>query len=181
MSVYNENNFSGRVNYAATVILREGNNSRSFDTCFEMYDGAAVAAALWRRAQKNAKLAAILPRYINADMAREDAEQYSGRNLNQVSQELRAAAKPRAIGTGIKSYPLPDGTHRNVHPSGYECITAFAWDEKRYQKIISETRRRVAGRMALGNYGVPSYGRDEALRPLPLTAEFMTLPRHVMQ
>lgn len=64
--------------------------------------------------------------------------------------------------------------------AGQEVHRVLITHSPAIQAMVKEGRR-VAGRMALGNYGVPSYGRDEALRPLPLTAEFMTLPRHVMQ
>lgn len=49
-------NFSGRVNYAASCFMRGVRNSRSFDSCFEMYDGKIVVTALVRRCQKNEKL-----------------------------------------------------------------------------------------------------------------------------
>lgn len=88
-SVYDQDNFAGRVNYAATVICRNGDTTRHFDTCFEMWDGDAVAAALVRRAEKNPKLAKNLFRYVNESSAREAAARYAGRNLSDVAQELR--------------------------------------------------------------------------------------------
>ncbi|MTJ93896.1 MAG: hypothetical protein F8N36_13715 [Desulfovibrio sp.] len=54
-SVYDKDAYSQRVNYAAQCFLR-GTDSRHFDTCFEMYDGAAVVTALVRRAEKNPRL-----------------------------------------------------------------------------------------------------------------------------
>ena len=51
-SVYNANDFQYRVDFAANVISRMGRTTRNFDTCFEMYDGQAVAAALMRRAER---------------------------------------------------------------------------------------------------------------------------------
>jgi hypothetical protein len=89
-SVYDRNNFSGRVNYAATVITRRGTATRCFDTCFEMADGDAVAAALIRRAQHNAKLARNLPDYLNMNSAQRAAEELTGRNLPQAAREMRA-------------------------------------------------------------------------------------------
>lgn len=55
MNVYDPNAFEDRVNYAASVISkgRMPENSRTLDTCFEMFDGEFVAAALVRRAKKN--------------------------------------------------------------------------------------------------------------------------------
>lgn len=59
-SVYEETNFSGRVNYAAQCFMRQIRSSRHFDTCFEMYDGTAVVTALVRRSEKNEKLRAAI-------------------------------------------------------------------------------------------------------------------------
>jgi hypothetical protein len=53
-----------RINYAARIIREGRNTSRRFDSCFEMYDGDAVVAALVTRSAKCAKLRANLPRYI---------------------------------------------------------------------------------------------------------------------
>jgi len=55
-SVTDFDNFTGRVNYAASCFMRGVRNSRSFDSCFEMYDGRIVVTALVRRCQKNEKL-----------------------------------------------------------------------------------------------------------------------------
>jgi hypothetical protein len=60
-SVYDQENFIGRVNYAAQCLVRRtGIGSRHFDTCFEMFDGDAVVTALVRRARKNPKLYAAI-------------------------------------------------------------------------------------------------------------------------
>ena len=62
-SVYNEDNFIGRVNYAAQCLVRRsGIGSRHYDTCFEMADGDAVVTALLRRAEKNARLKTAIQR-----------------------------------------------------------------------------------------------------------------------
>lgn len=59
MSVYDRENFAGRVNYAADCFSRQrAIGTRHFDTCFEMADGDAVVTALVRRARKNPKLRA---------------------------------------------------------------------------------------------------------------------------
>jgi hypothetical protein len=91
----NPDNFAGRVNYAASVITQGRNTSRSFDNCFENYDGDAVAAALVRRAANNERLAANLYRYINEQSAREAAQLYEGRKLPEVSRELIDRARTR--------------------------------------------------------------------------------------
>lgn len=53
-----------RINYAIRVMLAGRNTSRTFDSCFENGDGDAVVAGIWKRAQRNPKLMAILPKYI---------------------------------------------------------------------------------------------------------------------
>jgi len=75
-AVYQSDNFAGRVNLAASYISKGRNTSRTFDTCFEMGDGDAVATALVRRAKKNpgGKLALNLYRYISKHSATEAAE-----------------------------------------------------------------------------------------------------------
>ena len=94
MSALNRpDNFTGRVNYAAAVISSGRRTTRSFDNCFENHDGDAVAAALVRRAEKNERLRTNLPRYINADMAYRNHADYQGRDLKEVSRELRLRGK----------------------------------------------------------------------------------------
>ncbi|PZR93507.1 MAG: hypothetical protein DI537_10330 [Stutzerimonas stutzeri] len=85
-------NFRGRVNYAAAVISAGRRPTRSFDNCFENWDGDAVAAALMRRAEKNQRLRENLPRYISLSMAEQNHAEYAGRDLAEVSRELRLAA-----------------------------------------------------------------------------------------
>lgn len=67
MSVYTSDAFAERVNFAARVIASRGTATRSFDTCFEMWDGDAVGVALYRRARGNTKLRANLFRYCARD------------------------------------------------------------------------------------------------------------------
>lgn len=90
-SVYTDDNFHGRVNYASLVISRKGTNTRHFDTCFEMFDGDEVVAALVRRAAKNPRLAANLFDYIREDSAKEVTQR-----LAHVSNLSRHAAETRA-------------------------------------------------------------------------------------
>ena len=94
MSVYQSDNFKGRVTFAAGVISSGGRTSRSFDTCFEMYDGAAVAAALVRRAraQPDTKLAANLFRYVCEKSATESHDKLAGADLEKAAADMRAAA-----------------------------------------------------------------------------------------
>ena len=89
-------NFAGRVNLAALVISKGGRTSRSFDNCFENYDGDAVATALYRRAQKapDGDLARNLWRYLSKDTVEPVSLANAHRtNLFQWARELRAEAK----------------------------------------------------------------------------------------
>lgn len=92
-SVYDPDNFAGRVNLAALYISEGRNSSRSFDTCFEMYDGAAVGLALMRRAEKNpdSPLARNLWLYLGREHAEANAAENGHRaNLAAWARELRA-------------------------------------------------------------------------------------------
>lgn len=70
--VYEPDAYAARVKFAASYISQGRESTRAFDTCFEMYDGTAVALALYRRAKARpeTKLAKNLWRYL----AREDLE-----------------------------------------------------------------------------------------------------------
>jgi hypothetical protein len=89
-------NFAGRVNFAALVISQGRPSSRSFDNCFENCDGDAVVAALVRRAEKNERLAANLPKYINASSLAEAKGRFPGQKLAAVAREMRARRKVAA-------------------------------------------------------------------------------------
>ncbi len=98
MSVYDENAFSERVNLAAAYIAAGRSTTRTFDTCFEMHDGAAVAAALLRRAEKNPQgnLARNLFKFLSESVVRQDAEALAHvptRDLPRAAAEIRAKAR----------------------------------------------------------------------------------------
>lgn len=84
-------NYQGRVDYAARVICSGRETTRAFDNCFENYDGAAVAAALVRRAQKNQRLRDNLPKYLRIELALANFEEHKGKNLTEVARQLREA------------------------------------------------------------------------------------------
>ena len=85
-------NFAGRVRYAASVIANGRPTSRSFDNCFENFDGDEVSAILARRAAKNPKLAANIWRYLN----RETVAQATARLANVSTRQMpRVAAESR--------------------------------------------------------------------------------------
>lgn len=98
LDVYAPNAFKDRVEYAAAVIARGGKTSRKFDTTGEMYDGAAVTAALVRRAKANpgGKLAQNLFKYIGEDAANqryEETKHLTTRGLVEYASMLRAEAE----------------------------------------------------------------------------------------
>ena len=98
MSIHDLDDFSARVSYAACVIARNGAITRALDTCFEMYDGAAVAAALVRRSWSNQQLAQNLPRYMGADyISKAEAKAREVKNLSAWAHDLRAAALKVAL------------------------------------------------------------------------------------
>lgn len=85
-------NFAGRVNYAAAVIANGRNQTRSFDNCFENYDGDAVTVALMRRAQKNPRLRDNLPRYLCVKNASEVYERHKDADLPALARAMRIRA-----------------------------------------------------------------------------------------
>lgn len=92
-SVYDPDNFHGRVNLAALYISQGRETTRTFDTCFEMYDGDAVATALFRRALANpgGDLDRNLPRYLGMETVTATAMDNARRkNLAAWARELRA-------------------------------------------------------------------------------------------
>lgn len=95
-NVYNADDFQYRVKFAASYISAKKPSTRRFDTCFEMWDGDAVAAALVRRVDKQpgTKLAANLFKYIGEDGARKASDRL-GPNLNEEARKLRYDAQER--------------------------------------------------------------------------------------
>lgn len=92
-SPYDADAFSTRVDFAAKRISEGGNHTRHFDTCFEMWDGDAVAVALYRRARRNPKLKRNLFKYLNRSSVIQAAwlhRRRKTRDLKILSQELRA-------------------------------------------------------------------------------------------
>lgn len=78
-NVYDPQQRAYRVDFACRHILRRGGHeSRRFDTCFEMGDGDEVAARVYKRALKNPRLMAALPRYLRVDMCLENYNRIFG-------------------------------------------------------------------------------------------------------
>lgn len=97
-------NFAGRVNYAARVIIEGRTPTRAFCDCFENDDGDAVAAALVRRAERNPRLAANLWRYLSKDSAAAAARDLAGKNLAKEAAAARARARAQYRVTGAMSH-----------------------------------------------------------------------------
>lgn len=91
-SVYDNDNFMGRVNFAANYISRGVATTRTFDTCFEMNDGDAVCLALVRRTKKNpkSKLSRNIWNYLSKDTAdRVESEYKYVTDLKYLAAQLR--------------------------------------------------------------------------------------------
>lgn len=124
--------FLRRVNLAAAYMGLGRKSSRKFDSCFEMWDGDAVAVALMRRAEKRpaTKLAVNLWRYLSRDTVEAAAlRQPAGLTLAEWSRELVAkgsnwepareaapVAAPLPTATGAGLAPLPSESASPVKP-----------------------------------------------------------------
>ena len=99
--LYNENAFLARVNFAEKCFRNHQTNTRAMDTCFEMYDGAAVVVALVRRARLDGALYAAIACDWSDRFPAEwlDLEtkylHIPTERLVNLARELRATAKAR--------------------------------------------------------------------------------------
>lgn len=97
-SVYDRDNYAGRVNYAAKCFMRGTSGTRHFDTCFENGDGSIVVTALVRRAQTNKKLYDAIARQWSGTFPQqwlETAAKYADvptRKLAEKAAEVRREA-----------------------------------------------------------------------------------------
>lgn len=100
-SVYQEDNFSGRVNYAAQCFMRNIGSTRHFDTCFEMYDGDVVVTALVRRCEKNHRLKAAIASQFSGTFplswieVAEENKDVPTRKLRDLATRMRREAQLR--------------------------------------------------------------------------------------
>jgi cystathionine beta-lyase family protein involved in aluminum resistance len=89
-------NFQQRVNLAASYITKGIRNSRTLDSCFEMYDGDFVVTVLVRRAMKNPKLHAAIAKEWGGEFPQqwlETAEKHAHVKTRQIpfaAAEIRA-------------------------------------------------------------------------------------------
>jgi hypothetical protein len=147
-SVYDPENYAGRVSLAAFYISQRRESSRAFDTCFEMYDGDAVAVALWRRAQAkpNSDLAGFLRCYLNmADIEKLATANAHRKNLTAWARELRAEGE-RATAAMFAELEARSAARREA-----EARTAYATEltPAGEQAVIPGCERQpVAGKPA---------------------------------
>lgn len=95
-SVYDEDAFKTRVDYAARCIVAGRTSSRSFDATGEMNDGELVAVALYRRSLKNQKLADKLWKVLHKGTVMKYAEKWAhvpDRDLEEVARQERCRQK----------------------------------------------------------------------------------------
>lgn len=97
--------FEGRVRYAADLIASGARPCRAFDSCFENYDGDAVAVL--RQAAKIPALAQNFGRYLNRSRAAADAERWKHLSDEELKRE---AARLRREGRAVAATTQP----RNV-------------------------------------------------------------------
>lgn len=96
MRVNEPENFKGRVAHAAQVISEGRPTNRTFDSCFENSDGDEVATILYRRAQKNPKLAKNIWNYLSKTSVTKAAEQLahvSTRDMPEQARKSRAESQ----------------------------------------------------------------------------------------
>ena len=105
--LYNESAFLARVNFAEKCFRSHQTNTRAMDTCFEMYDGAAVVVALVRRARLDHALYVAIASDWSGKFPTEWLEletKYSHiptERLDNLARELRATAKARELGAAF--------------------------------------------------------------------------------
>jgi hypothetical protein len=86
------NDFNTRVNYAVACMKTKRTGTRSFDNCFEMWDGDFVVTAILRRALKNPEFEIVLRNYLRTIDLWEDWEQTAKKFENLSNKELKIEA-----------------------------------------------------------------------------------------
>jgi hypothetical protein len=126
--------FQSRVNMAANYISQGRTATRSFDNCFEMWDGDAVAVALYRRSRKNPKLRVNLWRYISRATTVSAAFKYRRiptRGLRDLSAKLIAEAKEKSAAMFERQRQEQEAIRAAGMNAGYtvkESETPYHWD-----------------------------------------------------
>ena len=121
--------FRARVEKAAAWIGTGRPTSRAFDSCFEMWDGAAVCVALLERAQRrpDTKLAANLWRYLARHHVEKVAsERPPGLSLAEWSRQLVARSAPAELPPEPAPPAAPAAAPALVHPRMAEALAILA-------------------------------------------------------
>jgi len=95
--IHEPDGFWDRVSFACAVVAHSARTTLQFDSCFEMYDGHAVAAAVVRRAKArpDGPLARnLFPRYLGprALASYEATKHLSRKQLENCAADLRKEA-----------------------------------------------------------------------------------------
>ena len=95
--IHEPDGFWDRVSFACAVVAHSARTTRQFDSCFEMHDGDAVAAAMVRRAKArpDGPLARnLFPRYLGprALASYEATKHLSRKQLENYAADLRKEA-----------------------------------------------------------------------------------------
>ena len=95
--IHEPDGFWDRVSFACAVVAHSARTTRQFDTCFEIFDGDAVAAAVVRRAKArpDGPLARnLFPRYLGprALASYEATKHLSRKQLENYAADLRKEA-----------------------------------------------------------------------------------------
>ncbi len=106
--------FTRRVNQALSLIQTGQTSTRTFDACFEMYDGELVAVAVYRRAQRDPALLARLWRGLGQEITLAAVTQYApftDEDLPRLARQLRAQryAEARAELARLQAELYDDG------------------------------------------------------------------------
>jgi hypothetical protein len=164
-SPYDPNAFASRVNLACAYISAGRRNTRTFDTCFEMHDGDAVAVAVYRRSRRNPALCANLYRYLDrgtlvraawqnrrrstrslpawaAELRRKSEETFAAMMAKQAAEKAARQAATAAAGYSVEE--LPRGGYsrwRFIRPDGTAGPEEYHNDNAWYAASLDLARR----------------------------------------
>jgi hypothetical protein len=97
---YKPQSFQARVNYAIDIIVRKAPACRTFDACFENWDGDVVAAAILRRAEHDPVLAENYGLYLSRKLGEQAALRFaihSDEDLKRVAAKYRREGRASLI------------------------------------------------------------------------------------
>jgi len=147
-NVYDPKQQAYRVEFAINVILRGANTTRRFDACFEMDDSDGVAARVYRRALKNPRLMAALPRYLNLERCLESYEKvYGASDIHLMAQKGVSERMHENVGSKLEN--LIEDLYRLTTPEWTDKeLEALDYATEEVRAIFRERRLRAERRMA---------------------------------